>query len=45
MRGRMPVRELKAKVPWESMLLPEAWPLMLRLPPIRAPGEVSIRSG
>jgi hypothetical protein len=45
MRGRMPVRELEAKVSWESMLLPEAWPLMVRFPPIRAPGEASIGSG
>jgi hypothetical protein len=45
MRRRMPVRELKAKVSWESMLLPEAWPLMVRLPPISAPGEASIGSG
>jgi hypothetical protein len=35
--GRMPVRMLKARVPWESTHEPEAWPLMMRLPPIRAP--------
>jgi hypothetical protein len=44
MVGRTPVSALKANVSCESMEAPEAWPVTVRLAPIRSSAETSIGS-